>query len=35
MGGTIAIALTQKREDLVSHLILLEQNLDPNVGSGS
>src|ERR1035437_1105079 len=35
MGGTIAIALTQKREDLVSHLILLEPNLDPNVGSGS
>jgi pimeloyl-ACP methyl ester carboxylesterase len=35
MGGTIAIALTQKRYDLVSKLVIMEPNLDPGVGQGS
>jgi pimeloyl-ACP methyl ester carboxylesterase len=35
LGGTIAIALAQVREDLLSHLILVEPNFDPGVGSGS
>jgi len=35
LGGTIAVALAQKREDLVSHLIVLEPNLDPGIGAGS
>jgi pimeloyl-ACP methyl ester carboxylesterase len=33
MGGTVAIALAQKRADLVSRLIVMEPNLDPGVGS--
>jgi pimeloyl-ACP methyl ester carboxylesterase len=33
MGGTVAIALTQKRPDLVSRLIIMEPNLDPGVGN--
>ncbi len=35
LGGTIAIALTQKRADLVSRLIVAEPNLDPGIGTGS
>jgi pimeloyl-ACP methyl ester carboxylesterase len=35
MGGTVAIALTQKRPDLVSRLIIIEPNLDPGVGTVS
>jgi pimeloyl-ACP methyl ester carboxylesterase len=35
LGGTIAIALTQKRSDLVSCLIVAEPNLDPGAGTGS
>ncbi|MBI5726587.1 MAG: alpha/beta hydrolase [Ignavibacteriales bacterium] len=35
LGGTVAIALLQKREDLVYHIILMEPNLDPGVGTGS
>ncbi|MBI2417836.1 MAG: alpha/beta hydrolase [Ignavibacteriales bacterium] len=35
LGGTVAIALLQKREDMVSHVILMEPNLDPGVGTGS
>jgi pimeloyl-ACP methyl ester carboxylesterase len=33
MGGTVAIALAQKRPDLVSRLIVMEPNLNPGVGS--
>jgi pimeloyl-ACP methyl ester carboxylesterase len=33
MGGTAAIALAQRRADLVSRLIVMEPNLDPGVGS--
>jgi pimeloyl-ACP methyl ester carboxylesterase len=33
MGGTVAIALVQRRPDLVSKLIVAEPNLDPGVGS--
>jgi pimeloyl-ACP methyl ester carboxylesterase len=35
LGGNIAIALTQKRPDLVSKLVILEPNLDPGIGQGS
>lgn len=35
LGGTVAIALLQKRADLVYHIILMEPNLDPGVGTGS
>jgi pimeloyl-ACP methyl ester carboxylesterase len=33
MGGTVAIALAQKRANLVSRLIIMEPNLDPGVGT--
>lgn len=35
LGGTIAIALTQKRADLVSRSIVAEPNLDPVLGAGN
>ena len=35
MGGTIEVAIAQKRIDLISHMIMIESNLDPGIGSGS
>ncbi|MDT0469717.1 alpha/beta fold hydrolase [Streptomyces gibsoniae] len=37
MGGSVAIVLAHRRPDLVSRLVLLEANLDPNppIGAGS
>ncbi|MGW3496824.1 alpha/beta fold hydrolase [Streptomyces sp. NPDC001020] len=37
MGGSVAIVLADRRPDLVSRLVLMEANLDPNppVGAGS
>ncbi|MER6126004.1 alpha/beta hydrolase [Streptomyces sp. NPDC001795] len=37
MGGSVAIVLAHRRPDLVSRLVLMEANLDPNppIGAGS